>query len=278
MTSQVKKHVGRRSKLDPQGHGAAAPRCDRLAHDRKTASLWGAAPSLAPGSSYDAGGPGAGGEQLDPPPVVPRNRARAAEPGYDPAPGRASPGSVARSEHAAAGGGVRARVRRTLARRARIRQARDRQNSPGAQTLSRVRPRPALESRSVQQRAAATLRGLRPGAVAQADQRGSAGFASAWIGAANRQLRRVARAYDHGAAPADGNAARSCHSGPAGGGHELSGPFGRRGAHRLGRSTALCDALADRTPACRFCRRSHKASRSVIPTSGRAPFHCSRRP
>jgi hypothetical protein len=222
--------------------------------------------------------PGPGGEQLDPPPLVPRNRARAAEPGYDSAFGRASSGSAARPEHAVAGGGFRARVRRTLALGTRSREARNRQNSPGPQTLSGVRPRPALESRSVQQRAAATLRGVRPGAVTQADQRGSADFASAWTGAANRQLRRMALAYDPGSAPADGNAARSCRSGPAGGGHDLSGPFRRCGAGRLGRSTALCDALADRTPACRFCRRSHKASRSVIPTSGRAPFHCSRRP
>ena len=65
----------------------------------------------------------------------------------------------------------------------------------GAQALSRLRGRPALECRDVEFRPAPTLRGLFGGPHAPAGQRRAPHPASGGHGAADRELWRVARPY-----------------------------------------------------------------------------------
>src|SRR3954452_8717081 len=101
MTSQVKKRPRCRAAFDFGGHGPARAACYSAVHDRDVPALWRAAAPMAAKSPLDSGRPGARGEQLDAPPLVSRDRARAAEPGDGPALGRTSCNPVARPEHAA---------------------------------------------------------------------------------------------------------------------------------------------------------------------------------
>src|SRR5437660_5852741 len=126
-------------------------------HDRSAGSIRGAAPPLADRPTHDAVGPRARRQQLDATSLVPRDGTIAAEPRHDPASLRAPGDSPARPEHVAARRGLRTGLRGTLARRAGFGARGDRADPEGAQALSGLRARPALERRALEQRAAATL-------------------------------------------------------------------------------------------------------------------------
>src|SRR5215468_300183 len=216
------------------------------AHDRSASSIRGPAPPVADQPTHYAVGPRTCRRQLDAASLVPRDRTISAEPRHDLAPLRALGDSAARPEYVTARRGFCAGLRGTFARRAGFGARGDRANLEGAQTLSGLRARPALERRSLEQRATATLRGVFPRSVAQADQRRSPDPASARDGAADRELHRMARAHDHGAAPANRGPSRSSDSGAAGRGHGLPGAVQRHIAGDERRSAALRDAAQDR--------------------------------
>src|SRR5262249_13267145 len=127
------------------------------AHDRSASCIRGPAPPLADQPTHDAVGPRTCRRQLDAASLVPRDRTISAQPRHDPAPLRAPEDPAARPAYLTARGGFGAGLRGTFARRAGFGARGDRANPEGAQALSGLRTRPALERRSLEQRAAATL-------------------------------------------------------------------------------------------------------------------------
>src|SRR5262249_414374 len=126
-------------------------------HDRSASSIRGPAPPLADQPTHDAVRPRARRRQLNAASLVPRDRTITADPRNDPPPLRALGDAAARPEYFPARRGFGAGLRGTFARGAGFGARGDRANPEGAQALSGLRARPALERRSLEQRAAATL-------------------------------------------------------------------------------------------------------------------------
>ena len=123
-----------------------------------------------------------------------------------------------------AGGRLRAGFSGALARGVRGGENRDRRHPSGAQALSRLRGRPALECRDVEFRLAPTLRGLFGRSHAPASQCRAPHPASGRHGVEDRELRGLARPYVERASPADRRPRRFVPAGAVRRGLGLSGP------------------------------------------------------